>query len=256
MRPVAVQCNRGALRSNVGEPASTITHALGAILFALLALPLIRRGRTGRSRLALAIFAGSAVLLLASSAFFHGLPVGSAARVPAQRVDHAAIFLLIAGTFTPIHVLLFTGPLRWGPLAIIWTGAVVGITLKSVLFASIPEWLGIGIYLAMGWSGAVAIAVTWRRHGLRFVSPLLLGGCAYTAGAVCEFTGQPVLVPGVFGSHEMFHLAVLVGLGSMWAFIRRIAPGANQAARPALAPSSDARLAVACGRAAGAGHRA
>ena len=101
--------------------------------------------------------------------------------------------------------------------------AVVGIVVKTVFFSSVPEWLGVGAYLALGWGGAFSMLLVVRRWGLRAVSPLALGGIAYTAGALCELTNSPVLVPGVVGSHEVFHLAVLVGLGSMWLFMHRIA---------------------------------
>ncbi len=209
----------------MNDPFSTLSHLAGALLFAVLGVELVRRGCSRGAKWGLGIFAGSAVTLLLASALFHAMPSETVARTVTQRLDHAAIFLLIAGTFTPIHAILFRGVLRWGVLAFIWTFAVVGITLKSVFFTSMPDWLGITIYLVMGWAGIIGISVAWWRYGTRYVSPIVWGALAYTVGALCEFTGEPVIWPGVIESHEVFHVAVLVGLGSMWAFVRRAAVG-------------------------------
>ncbi len=202
------------------DPFSTATHLAGAIIAALLAWPTARRGVTRAARIALLIFAGSAVTLMLASATFHALPDG-AARDLFRRLDHAAIFILIAGTFTPLHTILFRGLLRWGVLAFIWTAAAAGVAVKTVFFDDIPDWLGVTAYVAMGWVGALTMGVLLRRHSVRYVSPLVLGGLAYTAGALCELTNEPTLIAGALGPHEVFHLAVLVGLGSMWLFIWR-----------------------------------
>ncbi|GAB5496547.1 MAG: hemolysin III family protein [Phycisphaerales bacterium] len=206
------------------DPAGSLTHLLGAMVFLALGIGLVRRSLWSRPRwISLSVFVSSAVLLLLASGLFHAMPADTPVREVFKRIDHAAIFILIAGTFTPIHVILFKGPLRWGVLIPIWLAAFVGISLKMVFFDSTPEWLGITIYLVMGWAGAIAMVAAWRKFNLRFVSPLVLGGIAYTVGALCEFTGEPTLIKGVIRSHEMFHLAVLVGLGSMWGFIARVA---------------------------------
>ncbi len=202
------------------DPISTATHLAGALTAALLAWPTARRGVTTAGRVSLLIFALSAVALLLASATYHALPEGTA-RTIFRRLDHAAIFILIAGTFTPIHTILFRGPLRWGVLAFIWTAAAAGVAVKTIFFNAIPDWLGIAAYVAMGWVGALTMVVLLKRHNARYVSPLVLGGLAYTAGALCELTNQPTLIAGVMGPHEVFHLAVLVGLGSMWLFIWR-----------------------------------
>jgi channel protein (hemolysin III family) len=142
-----------------------------------------------------------------------------------QRLDHGAIFVLIAGTFTPLHGILFRGAWRWGPLLFVWAAAVAGVTLKSVFFDDLAEWLGLLFYLGMGWLGVVSGAELWRRHGGRFVRPLLGGGLAYTVGGVLEFLNWPQLVPGVIGPHEMFHVLVLVGAALHWRFTHLIACG-------------------------------
>lgn len=205
------------------DPVSAFTHLAGAIVFAAAGVLLVRRARPPWRRWPLAIFAVTGVVLLLASFTFHAMPSGTAARHISQRLDHAAIFLLIAGTVTPIQAILFRGVFRWGMLAFVWTAAIAGLTLKVIFFDAVPEALGVSAYLALGWVGVISMAVIYRRSSARFVSPLVIGGLAYTVGAVCEFTSQPTLIAGVFGSHEMFHVAVLAGLGCHWMFIERLA---------------------------------
>ncbi len=207
------------------DPFSAITHLLGALAFAIAGVFLLKRADPHWRRWPLAIFVCSAILLLLASTLFHTLPSGSDARAVAKRLDHAAIFVLIAGTFTPIHMILFKGALRWGVLAFVWTSAITGLVLKIIFFNDVPETLGVSAYLALGWVGLFSMVIITKRWGARFVSPMVLGGLAYTVGAVCEFTGQPTLISGVIQSHEVFHLAVLVGLGCHWMFIRRMSVG-------------------------------
>lgn len=205
------------------DPVSTLTHGLGAVVFALLALELLWCGRGSAGRVAaLAVFAGSAVLLLAASAAFHAAPTGSTVRTVLQRVDHAAIFVLIAGTATPIHAIRFRGLMRWGMIALLWAVAAAGIAVKMVYFDRVPEWLGVTLYLAMGWMGLGAMIGTWRAWGLRAALWMVAAGLAYTAGAVVEITGWPRLSAG-WGPHEVFHVFVLLGLALFWVDVRGIA---------------------------------
>lgn len=205
------------------EPVAAFTHLLGALVCVGAAPSLVARGPTTAAKAALAVFAVSAVLLLLASGAFHSMTPDTPAREVFRRLDHAAIFVLIAGSFTPIHANLFRGALRWGVLVPIWAAALAGVALKTVFFEDIPYWVGVVVYLTMGWVGGVSIGFLIARRGFRYASPLLLGGLAYTVGAVCEFTGQPNLVPGLFESHEVFHLLVLLGLMGMWVFMHRTA---------------------------------
>jgi channel protein (hemolysin III family) len=191
----------------------------------VLAGPLLRRGRGSPARVAyLGVFAFSSVFLFSMSAVYHMLPLGGGRSVM-ERLDHSAIFVLIAGTFTPAHGILFRGPLRWGPLWAIWIATVTGITLKAVFFAYLPEWLGLTLYLSLGWVGAVSAFILWKRYGLAFIAPLLWGAGAYTVGAVGEFLGWFNLVPHVIGPHEVMHLLVLVGAALHWRFVWQFASG-------------------------------
>jgi channel protein (hemolysin III family) len=175
--------------------------------------------------LSLAVFAFSAVLLLCMSGTYHLLTPGTAGRAVLQRLDHGAVFVLIAGTFTPLQVILFRGAWRWAPLLVLWASAAAGVTFKSIFFESMAEWLGLLFYLVMGWLGAISASELLRRHESRLVRPLVLGGVAYTVGGVLEYLRWPVVIAGVIGPHEAFHGMVLLGLGFHWRFIWLIAHG-------------------------------
>lgn len=223
----------------ITDPVSALTHGLGALAFAAFSAPLLRRGRRGRdgagasrgvcsrrARVAsLAVFASTAALLLTASAAFHAVPKETLSRTVLQRADHAAIFLLIAGTFTPIHTILFTGPLRWAVLLFVWIGAIAGATLKTIYFTSMSEGVGVLLYLLFGWAGTLTMIAVWRLHGARYTWLIVAAGLAYTIGAIFELTNWPTIEPGLIGPHEAFHMAVLVGLGLFWMFIYEIAGG-------------------------------
>src|SRR5688500_6998575 len=115
----------------LSDPVSSISHLLGAAVFATLSYYLLRRARGSRGRVAFsAIFAFSGVFVLVMRGIYHLLTPGGTGRTLRQRLDHAAIFMLIAGTFTAVHGVLFVGPMRWGVLAAAWSVAAFGITLK------------------------------------------------------------------------------------------------------------------------------
>jgi len=222
------------------DPVSSWSHLLGAGVFTILGLWLLHGGRGSLARQGwLAVYAVSCVFLFSMSGVYHLLPPGGTARAVLERMDHAGIFVLIAGTFTPIHGLLFRGLGRWGMLLLIWSAAITGIVLKTVFFHDVPEWLGLAIYLSLGWLGVVSCFSLWRRYGFRFVRPLLTGGVIYTAGAAMHFAAWPVLVPGVVGPHEVCHIAVLIAAGLHWIFIRQLTSRAVTARRTrTLVPST------------------
>jgi channel protein (hemolysin III family) len=158
------------------EPFSSLSHLVGALVFAWLAFFLIRRGRGHRSSLiSLSVFAICSVFLLSMSGVYHLLVPGGTAHAVLRRMDHAAIFVLIAATFTPIHIILFRGKWRWGMLGLVWgTGMIAGV-LKMVFFNGFPDALGVALYLGLGWLGAISGIALWRRYGFGFVGPLLWG---------------------------------------------------------------------------------
>ena len=202
------------------HPLSSIIHFLGALFFTYLAYFLIRRGKGSCIRIvSLAIFSSSCVFLLLISAVYHLLESKGTAHEVFQRLDHAAIFLVIAGTFTPIHCILFTGFLRWGFLIIVWTLAISGLVLKTVFFTTIPEWLGLSFYLGLGWMGLFMGYILWHRHGFEFIRPLVIGGICFTVGAIIEYQHKLIILTGILGPHEILHIAVLAGIGFQWWFI-------------------------------------
>lgn len=210
----------------IADPVSAATHLLGALiaLFAGIAL-MCRRYRHWGHRLAAMVFPLGCIFLLSMSGVYHVLPEHTEAREVLQVLDHAAIFALIAATFTPIHAIVFRGAWRWGMLGLVWGAAITAASLKSVFFEQTPEWLGLCLYLGLGWLGAVSGSVLWRRLGFEFIRPLLWGALAYTIGALMDFLQYPTVLPAIIGPHELFHLAVLAGIAWHWRFILRVSGG-------------------------------
>lgn len=202
------------------EPFSSLSHLLGAGVFALSGFFLLRKGRGSAARLfVLGVFVFSCVFLVSMSGVYHLLSPGGAGHAVLQRLDHAGIFVLIAGSFTPVHWILFRSWGRWGVLLLIWTLAVTGITLKATFFDSIPESLGLTLYLGMGWIGLATGISLWRRYDFTLIKPLVLSGVSYTLGGLLEFLRMPVLIPGVVGPHELLHVGVLAGIGFHFRFL-------------------------------------
>ncbi len=220
--------------SGFADPVSSWTHLLGAAVVLVAGTLLVARFRGPvRDRVGLVIFVCGAAFMFSMSGVYHLLSPGSTSRYVLRHLDHAAIWVMIAGTFTPIHLMLFRGWGRWGVLTLIWTAAITGIVLKTIFFDDFPEWLGLAFYLGLGWVGCVTGIVLIRRLGVRAARSLIYGGLAYSFGAVFEFLQPPFLIPGVIGPHEVFHFAVIVGVIYHWGFVK-------QATLLALTPTSGA----------------
>ena len=229
--------NNFAIHSIPGfaEPLSCWSHLIAAGVFALLAISLMRRAVRGSSQPGAAgpvarvagvgIFCVSVVVLLAISGVYHLLDFNSTGRRVLLRVDYAAIFFLVAGTYTPICTILLRGFLRAVILVLVWTIAVTGITLKIVFFTQMAGPVGTVIYMVLGCGGFLGVFFFGRRYGVSFVEPLFFGGIIYIAGGAIQLSGYPTLIPGVVGPHEVFHLAVLFGISFHWKFIARFADG-------------------------------
>ena len=213
----------------IREPFSALSHVAGAVVFTVLAILLVYRGRGDRLRMiSLAIMAYVCVQTLVISSIYHMLWPGPY-RELMLRIDVAGIFLVIAGCITPVHVILFTGMERWAPVAVAWTTAIGGMILRTSYFDHLPSVAGIAIFLVFGWGGAVTAAVLWRRYGWKFIRYAVFGGLSYTAGAVVLLMHGPMLVHGVIGPHELWHLAVLGGLTMHWRFVFQFATGSMPA---------------------------
>jgi channel protein (hemolysin III family) len=216
------------------EPFNALSHLVAALLFAVLGWTLILRGASTWLRaLWLSIYAVACVLLFSMSAVLHMLPEGGAAVNVFNRLDHAAIFVLIAGTFTAVHGLVARGWARWIPMGIVWGITAACITLKTVFFADLPDWLGVALYIAMGWGVALAVIPIVRRSGWGYITPLLVGGVSYSLGAIMEHLGWFTIIPGVVHAHEIWHVMVLIGALSHWRFVWKIAGDAAYLETPA-----------------------
>lgn len=211
------------------EPFSAISHLFGAVLFFVLGCYLLRRGRGDWQRLFfLGVYVFATVFLMSMSGVYHMMVRGDVSHAVLIRLDHGAIFVLIAGTFTPVHGILFHGWKRWAPLFLIWSLAITGIALKTVFFEDMPQAVGLTMYLALGWLGLFSgILVAWD-YGFAFIKPILWGGIAYSVGALIDFSNFFHIIPGVVYSHELFHIAVLLGALYQFQFVWWIAPGVHR----------------------------
>jgi hemolysin III len=123
-------------------------------------------------------------------------------------LDHLGIYLLIAGSYTPIVWNILRGPWRRGILGAVWLWAALGAALH-LTYAPLPHWLSTAVYLAMGWCAIFCYLEVARRLSHRTLFPIVAGGVLYSLGAVLNLLGQPILWPGVFQAHELFHVFVV-----------------------------------------------
>ena len=168
---------------------------------------------TTRASVAAAIYAASVSALFGVSALYHRVTWTTPARRRMRRLDHAMIFLLIAGTYTPVGLLVLQGTLASVVLAVVWGGAVAGIVLE-LAWTGAPRWLGGAVYLALGWVAVVAMPQLFARLGVAGGLLIVAGGLLYTAGAAIYSLRRPDPVPAVFGYHEVFHLLVIAGVAA------------------------------------------
>lgn len=207
------------------EPVASWTHLFGAGMLGGLGVWMLSRvWGTGTGRfIAYVIFVLGGVFLFSMSGTYHLLEPGGVPRMVLRRLDHAAIFVLIAATFTPVLVDGFRGARRVGLLVGVWGAALMGIVLKTIWFSEIPEWLGLALYFGLGWFGLVTGVMAAMKFGIRRLLPMLYGGIAYTVGALFDFVLWPVVVEGVIGPHEVFHFFVLAGVLFHFGFLMKTA---------------------------------
>lgn len=202
------------------DPISSWTHFGGALASLVGAPFLIWKGRGSSRRVtSLVIYSIGLIFLFSMSGTYHLLARGTAGRDVLQRLDHAGIWVLIASTFTPIHIILFRRHWRWSILSGIWTIAIAGLVLEIVFFTSFPEILLVSLFLGLGWIGAVSAYGFHKDYNDKSLRLLIGGALFYSVGAVIDFLNRPILIPGVMGSHELFHAFVIAGAASHWAFI-------------------------------------
>ncbi len=197
--------------SKLREPVNGLTHLAGAIaaLFGQIALLMV--ASSGIEKVASVIVYGlSLVALFSASAAYHLIKAGPKTIEILRKIDHSAIYLLIAGTYTPICINAFTGFYRWGIPVIVWSIAFAGILVK-VFFIKEPRWVSAAVYLVMGWLSVFAAGQIIAALSPVTLTWLIVGGVVYSLGAIVYATKIFNFAPGKFGYHEVWHLFVLAG---------------------------------------------
>ena len=197
--------------SNFREPVNGLTHLFAAVaaLFGSIYLILVGWGNTVRV-VSLLVYGISLVLLFSASATYHLVNAEPKTMVRLRKFDHSAIYLLIAGTYTPICLNMLTGFWKFGLLGIIWGLALVGIGVK-IFYIRAPRWFTAAVYVMMGWLSILGVKELIARLPGGALGWLLAGGIIYTLGAVIYSTKLFNFAPNRFGFHEVWHIFVILG---------------------------------------------
>ncbi|HEV8459200.1 MAG TPA: hemolysin III family protein [Gaiellaceae bacterium] len=194
-----------------------VFHEAGFIAAIGLAAPLAITADEGKARLSAIVFGSCVALCFGASALYHRPTWPPPVRSWLARVDHAGIYLLIAGTYTPFGLLVLSRGWAIPVLAIVWTGATIAILIKFC-WPKVPKRVSAGIGLALGWVGVVAFPEMLKLPAVG-VALLLGGGIAYSVGAVIYALKRPDPFPAVLGYHELFHILTLIAVGLQYAAI-------------------------------------
>lgn len=201
------------------EAFSFFTH-LGGALAGVAALGLLLARAEGAAEVAAtAVYGLTMVAMFATSALHH---VTRAREGIFRRLDMTAIYLFIAGTYTPFCVLVLPSRLGWAVLALVWTLALAGIVLRWLRPVT-PAWLTIGLYLGLGWMGALGAIPVYAALSWSGIALLVGGGVVYTVGAIVYATRRPDPWPDVVGYHGLWHVFVLVAVALHFALVWRVA---------------------------------
>jgi hemolysin III len=201
------------------EPVNGLTHLVAAAVAVIGTIVLAWLSRDDPAKLAsLCLYGVTLILMFSSSAIYHMTEAGPRATLFLRKLDHSAIYLLIAGTYTPICLHYFTGFWRVGFLAIIWALGLIGIAVK-LLVINAPRWLTAGVYLLMGWLAIAGVGEILSQMPAGAIAWLLAGGMFFTGGAVVYMLKKPDPFPGVFGFHEIWHIFVILGAYSHFALM-------------------------------------
>jgi hemolysin III len=202
---------RPLLRGALHQAGFMVALVVGALLISY-------ADRNALTRTSAAIFAGSVAAMLGASALYHRVTWSPRVRPWLRRVDHAGIYLLIAGTYTPVGLLALHGAMQRAVLAIVWGGAAAAVLLKFA-WVKAPKWLAAVIGIALGWVGIAAMPEVWNTAGVAAVALLAAGGLAYTAGGLIYAFKRPNPAPRVFGYHELFHALTIVAVACQYVAI-------------------------------------
>jgi hemolysin III len=213
-----VEAVKPRLRGRLHQVAFFVAVPAGVVLVSV--------APTARARLAAAVYALSLAALYGTSTLYHRLPWSPRSLRWMKRLDHSMIFVLIAGTYTPLALLVLHGPWRVTILSIVWGGAAVGIALKLVRVDGLAALTG-ALYIALGWLAIVATPEIV--HGISATATALLftGGVLYTIGAVVLARNRPDPIPSTYGYHEIWHSCVIAATACHYSLILLITLGAR-----------------------------
>ncbi len=207
------------------EVINTVTHMAGAI-FSLLGTVLLITLSAAAGKIwhivAFSLYGFSLVLLFLASSFHHGISHSKKLDGFFRLFDYLAIFLLIAGTYTPLCLILSRDAWGWSTFGVIWALAAAGITIKSA-FPNVPKWFTNTLYVCMGWVGIAMVVHIMPAIGMEGIMLILIGGILYSAGSVIFYIEKPNPIPGKFGFHEIWHIFVLAGAVIHYLFMFYIA---------------------------------
>ena len=195
-----------------------VLHQVGFSVSLVLGTLLIIGAGGASEHVAASVFAGSVAVCFGLSALYHRVNWGPRVRLWMRRADHAGVYLLIAGTYTPICLLALEEAWRFVVLSLVWLAAAIAIVFKFT-WVGAPKWLAAVVGIALGWAGVVLLPQLATRLHLAAIVLLAAGGIAYTVGAVIYARGRPDPVPTVFGYHEVFHALTIVGVACQYVAI-------------------------------------
>ncbi len=175
----------------------------------------------GPAKIASAIFMASSLLLFGVSAVYHRFNWNKSTKAVFRRLDHANIFLLIAGTYTPLAIDALEWPKNVIMLSAIWGGAILGI-LSRIFWLKAPRWSYVVLYVALGWAAVIYMGDLFAANPVTMIL-VIVGGLSYTTGALFYAFKRPNPVPGVFGFHELFHTCTVIAFMCHWVGILLIA---------------------------------
>ena len=204
------------------EPVNSLSHFAGIILslVGLVVLTVSSAGEPWRL-LSFAVYGGCATLLYTASTLLHGLRVGERTERLLLRLDHAAIFLMIAGSYTPITLVTlreYSPAWGWALFGVVWGVTVLGVIFK-LFWLDAPRWLSTGLYLLMGWLAVVATGPLLETLPVGGWAWLAGGGLFYSVGAFVFILRRPDPAPAVFGFHEVFHALVVAAVACHYATV-------------------------------------
>ena len=203
------------IEEHVKDPGSAITHFIGMLMAIFAAIPLLIKAAHEPERIylvSIAVYAASLILLYAASTTYHTFNISKKVNTILKKIDHMMISVLIAGSYTPICLLVLGGRMGWILLAIVWGFAIAGILIKA-FWVFCPKWVSSVLYIGMGWTCVLAFTQLLNSLSPAAFGWLLAGGIIYTVGGVIYALKLPIFNSKHknFGSHEIFHLFVMGG---------------------------------------------